>query len=138
MGGAILLYVGLVRYSTRFRGWVLTPPLRTRDGGALSAQTRQLVRQGSLRHAEGEHQRPGDLLGDLLRLRGDVTRPRPWDQWTADLRAWLDRATRPDSARRRGSSPVPTTRHCPPSGGRSRRRPSTCAGLMPAPGSGSA
>lgn len=100
IGGIVLLYVGLMRFSPRFRSRMVLWPIsrrRARRAG-VDEPTQEHLRAVAARHVRGETTRPGDLLGDLLRVGRDPASTQPWSEWSRELATLVEEATRPDRA----------------------------------------
>lgn len=94
LAAAIVVYVGLVRFSPKFRVWCLTQQYRgsSRQSG-VPQQARRTVIDGLKSAARGEPHRAGELLGDVLRCYdGQIT---PWDDIGGSLSRWLEACRRP-------------------------------------------
>lgn len=100
VGGLILLYVGAMRFLPPVQAFFIMRPLswrRARKEG-LDKTTWRHLKTAATEHIRGRNTRPGDVLGDLLRLYEGTARPTPWTEWRTSLEKTIERATAPDAA----------------------------------------
>lgn len=100
VGGLILIYVGMMRFIPPVQAYLILRPLswRRARGTRIDKTTRRHLRKAAKTHIKVRATRPGNVLGDLIRLNEDSDRPTPWDEWRKDLTDFMAKATAPDVA----------------------------------------